>query len=235
MSRLAPVALVVMLLAGCASQSVPVPQPETAQSAGVGMELKVRVSGLATYRADGAFFVRSCTTDTRATCKERLTNSNYGKDGRLYLLNAEPGEYRAVAAAFRSGTPGDQSLYFAYFPSAMADASKVQVRPGQFVYAGSYRLSAFLGLCPDKAEPAQLKYAEMLEPGTPKCGFFKTLMHKLATGDYLFIGGTAYPVGTQTFHYRGASFEKSAEPTDASNFRNAARRDLSGAGWSIGD
>lgn len=232
MPRLAQIALVAMLLAGCAGQSVPVPRPETAQSAGVGMELKVRLYGLATYRADGAFFVRSC-PDASAACEERPIVSNYGKDGRLYLLNVEPGEYRAVAAAFRSGAPGDQSLYFAYFPSAMTDASKVQVRPGQFAYAGSYLLSAAPGLCPDKAEPSQLKYAEMIEPGTPKCGFFKTLLHKMATGDYLFIGGTAYPVGTQTFHYRGTTFERRAEPANASKFRNAARSDLTGAGWVI--
>lgn len=235
MPRLAQAAAVLLLLAGCASQPVPVPPPATPHSAGLGMALKVRVSGLASYRADGAFFVRRCAADAGAACTERLVASNYGKDGRLYLLNAEPGEYRAVAAAFRSGAPGDRSLYFAYFPAAMREAATVRVDPGQLAYAGSYRLAASIGLCPGQAEPAQLQYAEMLEPGTPKCGFFKTLLHQLATGDYLFIGGTAYPVGTQTFHYRGASFEKSTEPAEAREFRNAARRDLGGAGWVIGE
>ncbi len=235
MSGAAPIAVVLMLLAGCAAQSVPVPRPQSTQSAAVGMALKVRISALATYRADGAYFVRSCATGAGEACEERLTGSNYGKDGRLYLLNAEPGEYRAVAAVFRSGMPGDRSLYFVYFPRAMADASKVQVRPGQFVHAGSYLLSAFPGLCPGKAEPAQLKYAEMIEPGTPKCGFFKTLLHKLATDDHLFIGGTAYPVGIQTFHYRGDVFERRAEPAAAREFRKAARSDLAGGGWLVGD
>ena len=235
MPRRAPLALVLMLLAGCASQSVPVPRPESAQSAGLGLELKIRVSGLASYRADGAFFVRSCPADAGSACEERLTGSNYGKDGRLYLLNAEPGEYRAVAALFRSGAPGDHNLYFAYFPAAMAEAATVQVRPGQIAYAGSYRLSASPGLCPEQAEPAQLKYAEMLEPGTPKCGLLKILRHQLVTGEYQLIGGTAYPVGSQTFHYRGTAFERRAGPSDAEQFRNAASGDLSGAGWAIGD
>jgi len=235
MPRLAQAAAVLLLLAGCASQPVPVPPPATPHSAGLGMALKVRVSGLASYRADGAFFVRRCAADAGAACTERLVASNYGKDGRLYLLNAEPGEYRAVAAAFRSGAPGDRSLYFAYLPAAMREAATVRVDPGQFAYAGSYRLAASIGLCPGQAEPAQLQYAEMLEPGTPKCGFFKTLLHKLATDDHLFIGGTAYPVGIQTFHYRGDVFERRAEPAAAREFRKAARSDLAGGGWLVGD
>ncbi len=48
MSGAAPIAVVLMLLAGCAAQSVPVPRPQSTQSATVGMALKVRISALAT-------------------------------------------------------------------------------------------------------------------------------------------------------------------------------------------
>lgn len=223
-------ALLVLLLGGCASQ--PVPRPSDPQSSALGVELKVRVSGLVTYRADTIFFIRAC-DGAGIGCEQPLIGSSYARDGRIYLLNAPPGDYRAVAAMFYSGTPGDKSLYFAYFPEALSTATRVRLRPGTLAYAGSYVLATTYGVCPQTAEPDQLRYAELIEPGTAKCGLLASMLGKLSRGDYLFIGGTAYPLNGQTFHYRGGSFTKQPEPAGERAFREAARGDLGGAGWAL--
>lgn len=222
------IGLAALFLTGCAGVALSIPSPFDQGSAGLVINLKVRVSGIATYRADVVYFVKDCPNSSESC--DRLFSSNYAKDGRVYLLNAEPGEYRAVATAFESGMFGDSSLYFAYFPSQLSIDSATRVHPRHLADAGSYLLAASLGVCPESAEPDQLRYAALIEPGTPKCGFFNTLMHKLGSADYIFIGGKAYSVGKQTFHYRATAYEKQA--TDSPyDFLEAARRDLAGTGW----
>lgn len=222
--------LTLLIVAACAEVPT-VPPPGGEQSAALGIVVEVRVSGLATYRADAAYFVKRCPANE--ACDERLILSSYGKDGRIYLLNAEPGEYGAVAVAFESGMPGDKSLYFAYFPDALTKASVTPIKGKGLAYAGHYKLAASLGLCPDNAEPGQLKVAQMIEPDSPKCGFWQPLVHKLSKGDFVFIGGKAYAVGKQAFHYRGTHFEATNNATDAAEFFEQARADLSEAGWVI--
>ena len=219
-----------LLLHGCASQ--PLPAPQTAQGTALGMQMKVRLYGVTSYRVDALYFLRDCSDADRA-CDAALITSSYATEGRVYLLNAEPGSYRAVAAMFRSGLAGDPSLYFVYFPQALVEATRVSLQPGRFAYAGSYLLDASRGVCPETADTDQLRYAEMLEAGTPKCGFWKPLLHTLATGDYIFLAGTAYPVGTQTFHHRGSDFQRFGDPAAAAAFGEAARSDLGAAGWSL--
>lgn len=215
-----------LFVAGCASLP-PASPPASENSSALGMFVEVRVSGLATYRADTVYFIKRCPAS--GPCDDRLIPSNYAKDGRVYLLNAEPGEYRAVLAAFESGVPGDRSIYFAYFPESLVARSATAIESKGLVYAGRYKLFASLGLCPDNAEPGQLKYAQVIEPDSPKCGFWQPLAYKLSKADFIFIGGKAYSVGKQTFHYRGTTYEATRD--DASEFSARAQVDLSGAGW----
>lgn len=229
-TRFAAIVLALSFLAGCATVSRPIPPPQQADSAGLLLGLKVRLSGMANYRADTVYFARQC-QPAEKNCDDKLLTSSFASDGRIYLLNALPGRYQAVAASFGSGMPGDNSLYFAYFPASLSQASSVQVQAGQLSYAGSYLLSAVVGVCPESAEPAQLAYAEQLEPGTPKCGFFKTLLHKIATGNFIIIAGSAYPVGTQTFHYRGTSFQQEQAAGDWSAITQQVQGDLAGSPW----
>lgn len=224
------VTVAALSLVGCASTVSPIPPPKDSDSAGLVIDLKVRVSGLATYRADVVYFVKSC-SDVPSRCDDHLITSNYAKEGRVYLLNVPPGEYHAVAAAFESGVFGDTSLYFAYFPSSLVNESSLQVVPRRLVYGGIYLVSASLGVCPESAESSQLKYAEMIEPGTPKCGFFRTLMHKLGSSDYMFVGGKAYSVGKQTYHYHGTTYEKQKVQGGELGSFGAVLNDLVGTGW----
>lgn len=219
-----------LLLGGCATV-LPVPAPHDQESAGLMIEVKVRVSNLATYRADAVYFVKNCVEGVGGQCDERLIASSYAKEGRVYLLNVPPGEYRAVATSFMSGVWGDNGLYFAYFPSALAKDSTIRVGPRQLAYLGAFLLSASYGVCSDTAEASQIKYAELIEPGTPKCGWLKTTMHKLGSGDYVFIGGKAYVAGKVTFHYQGGAYEKQNVLPGALGWRSLVRNDLNGSGW----
>lgn len=231
MNKLYALSSALFLIAACSSVPT-VPHPDNEQASALGIFVKVRVSGLASYRADIVYFVRKCPANE--TCEEKLLPSDYAKDGRVYLLNVAPGEYRAVAAAFESGMLGDNSLYFAYFPESLRNNSAIIVRTPGFAYIGSYAVAATMGLCPDEAEPAQLKYAEMIEPETPKCGFWQPLLHKLAKADLIFIGGKAYSVGKQTFHYRATAYELTQSTDDVSTPVEQAQMDLGGAGWKFG-
>lgn len=230
MSRHVLIVLTALFIAGCASAPPQIPIPQNPDSAGIGIHLRVRVSGLATYRADIVYFVKNCLEPVER-CDDRLLASNFAKDGRIYLLNAEPGKYRAVAAAFESGVLGDNSLYFTYFPGSLTNETVVDVWPGRLANAGSYLVSASYGLCPDNAEARQLQDAEIIERGTPKCGLFRSLLGKLGSGNYVFIGGKAYAAGTQTYHYRGTGFEKQQTPLGSPGFLEAARSDLAGSAW----
>lgn len=222
--------VVLLLLASCAT-APSVPPPVNPQSSALGLYVEVRVSGIATYRADALYFVKRCVANE--PCEDHLISSNFAKDGRVYLLNAEPGEYLAVAAAFESGMLGDSSIYFAYFPASLVDASATAIKTTGLTYAGHYKLFASMGLCADSAEPGQLKYAQMIEPDTPKCGFWQPLAHKLSKGDFIFIGGKAYSVGKQTFHYRGTTYEATQNAGDVGEFFERAQADLAVAGWKV--
>lgn len=225
------IALAALIATGCASIATRISSPKDSESAGLVIYLKVRVLGLATYRVDSVYFVKSCSDSDRNCDDSRLITSNYAKEGRVYLLNADPGEYRAVAVAFESGVFGDSSLYFTYLPKSLTNESAVQVQPRHLAYAGSYLVSATSGVCPDTAEPGQLKYAEIIQPGSPKCGVFKTLMHKLGGGDYLIVGGKAYLIGKQTYHYRGTTYENQQNSESMPSFLESAGNDLAGTGW----
>lgn len=222
--------LAVVSLTGCASMAPQIPPPHDSDSAGLFIDIKVRVSGLLTYRADIVYFVKNC-LEKSEQCDNRLIASNYAKEGRIYLLNATPGEYRAVAAAFDAGIPGDDNLYFTYFPNSLINSASIQAAPNSLAFAGSYLVSASYGVCPDSAEAIQLKYAELIEPGTPKCGLFKMTMHKLASGDFIFVGGKAYSVGKQTYHYRGTAYEKQDALGGQTDYFESASNDLIGTGW----
>lgn len=234
MSKIRYYAFAVMLISGCASNPVAVPNPYNSESAGVGVALKVNLSGMITYRADTIYFVRGC-PDAEENCGSQFVRSNYAKDGRIYLLNAEPGEYMAVAAAVDINVLGDHSVYFVYFPGTLAEKTKIKVRPGRLENAGNYVVSAAYGVCPENAEADQLKHAEMMAPGVPKCGFWNILAYQLATSNYIFIAGKAYTAGTQIFHYRGTGFEELQNAGDPLEFYRNANSDLSGAGWNVNE
>ena len=180
-----------------------------------------------TYSADVVYFSKYCAAPE--PCDNKIYISNYSKDGRIYWLDAPPGEYVAVAAAFRLFA--DPNNYITYFPEAIIRKTLMRVEKGGFVYLGDYTLDMFLGVCPDKADASQLRYAELFAPGAEKCGFFKIIGEKLSTTPVLFIGNHAYAAAGGDFHYRGELRQMGLDDDLMLAFVAKARKDLQARGW----
>jgi len=180
-----------------------------------------------TYKADAVYFARRCTPPE--PCDSNIYISNYAKDGRLYWLDAPPGEYVAVATSFRQFA--DPNNYIVYFPEDVIQKTRVRVDKGSFNYLGDYTLDMFLGVCPDKADKSQLLYAELFAPNTPKCGFMNIIGSKLASTPVVFIGNQAYAAGGGDYHYRGTLRQFGRDSTLLHDFISSAGKDLEGKGW----
>ena len=59
-----------------------------------------------------------------------LIQANYFEDGYVYLLNARPGRYAAVAASSRT-KGGATSEFIAYFPAEAIEQTIVELEPGR--------------------------------------------------------------------------------------------------------
>jgi hypothetical protein len=90
--------------------------------------------------------------------QSQVIESNFARKGRLYLLNALPGKYVAIASA-----RWDQyGTYLTLFSKELIEATRVEVVPGKLVFMGSYFVREPYGM--GSADPIQNHYAELLEP-----------------------------------------------------------------------
>ncbi len=225
--RLAMLAISVSLsFFGCATFKQ-VPRMKERNSSGVGLSVKLRgPAHFPTYKARSVYFAK---VDDINIKKDAVYESNFSKDGRVYLLNASPGEYVAVAASYSMLLSPD--LYITYFPKELVNLTRVRVDDGAFVYAGNYHVAMNVGICEEKADEIQIYYAEKFAPGQPKCGMVKMLTHELNTRSIVFIGSHAYSFDATKYHYRGALLKADHESSDKVEFMRKAQEDLSGGGW----
>lgn len=213
--------LSVLFIAGCAS--MPIPRMEDPQTSVIGIQIETQAPvGIFSHKPDRIFFVRIDNEDD--ITQNLVIPSNFAKDGRIYLLNARPGKYAAVAA-FRSQAglpfapapqPGisvsvtvGKTGYTTYFSKELIEATKINVVPGEVVFMGSYVVKQSVGL--ENAEPIQNHYANLLAPGSSKSGF-----GHLLSGDY---------------HYRGMTGEAKRDSDARTEFIKKARGDLAEGGW----
>ncbi len=211
----------VLLVAGCAP--MPVPKMDDPQTSVVGIQVETQAPvGIFSNKPDRIFFVRI--DGAGDLTQNQVIPSNFAKDGRIYLLNAKPGKYAAVAA-FRSQAgspfapapqPGvsvsvsvGKTGYTTYFSKELIEATKIDVGRGEFAFMGSYVVKQSVGLI--DAEPVQNHYAELLAPGSSKSGF-----GHLLSGDY---------------HYRGAVNEAKRDSDARAEFLRKAKEDLAESGW----
>jgi len=147
--------ILVLFLAGCAA--VPVPKMEQTDASGIAISVKVKAPpfGFPTESAVKVFFARI--DGSGSIQQSEVIPSNYNKDGRVYLLNATPGEYVAVAASLprQSASPGPAApglsvtvtltkQNITFFQKEVVDQIRVSVGKAQMVCAGDYILSASL-------------------------------------------------------------------------------------------
>ena len=213
------VILSILLITGCAS--MPVPRMADPQASAIGIQIKTQAPiGIFSNKPDRIYFVKL--DNEGDITQNQFAPSNFAKDGRIYLLNAEPGKYAAVAA-FRSQAgspfaPAPQSGvsvsigrtgYTTYFSKELIEATKIDVGRGEVVFMGSYVVNQSVGL--EDAEPIQNHYAELIAPGSSKSGF-----GHLLSGDY---------------HYRGMVSDSKRDSDARTEFFEKARDDLEEGGW----
>ena len=135
------------MTAGCVT--VPVPKMEQQEASGIAISVKIKPPiGWPSKDADKVYFAK---LDSRGDIQQsEVIPSNYGKDGRIYLLNVTPGDYVAVVAWNKGAAPAPMqpglSVTFnpgriVFFPKDLVELTRVSVGKGQVACVGSYVLS----------------------------------------------------------------------------------------------
>ncbi len=178
-----------------------IPHPEDPERSVIGIQIELQ-GGILSQKPDSVFFVAM--ENEGAISQDYVFPSTFANGGRVYLLNARPGKYAAVAT-FRSqmNTTG----FTTYFSKDLVGATRVDVRPGEAVFMGSYVVHMSTGL--KKAEPIQRHYADVL--ARQKAGV-----------SHLLPGGV---------HYLGALGTAKRNSDARTAFLKHARDDLAEGGW----
>ncbi|MEZ5330977.1 MAG: hypothetical protein R2991_02745 [Thermoanaerobaculia bacterium] len=139
--RPAPRAAILLLAAGllvAAADPAP-PDPEPGKGA-IGVSLRGWSPGGADrLEAVEVRFVRADRGDGPYLSNDLIESNYAGKDGRVYLLNAEPGEYAAVAFRTRGGSLfAVRDKQWLFHEKKLIDATTVTVHAGALSFAGDY-------------------------------------------------------------------------------------------------
>lgn len=208
--------LLAAILAGGACRSIPVaPANDDASAVGIAVQIRAPI-GFPTYSADTVYFQRRC--PEARECDRQLHASNHATRGRLYWLNALPGDYVAVAASFT--VLGHPTLYVTYFPDELVRQTSVRISEGSFAYAGTYVLGTRIGICPAHADQTQVETARSLGMSLPGCGLVDMFFGMLAAG-------------TTTYSYRGEIEIARHADADRAEFLERAQVDLAASGWRV--
>lgn len=170
---------------GCAS--VPPPERTDVNASIIGIKVKIRAPLMKVFGtpAEIVYFVRTDTEDPLV--KDTLIPSNYASGGYLYLLNAPPGRYSAVAASYTAqsapmgstanlggGFSVSTSVSYSagimtYFPSDAIEKALVTVEPSSVVFMGEFVLDRALSM--NDADEAQMYYYRQVAPGAEDRNF----------------------------------------------------------------
>lgn len=217
-----------IILVGCATVQ-PVPQLTRPESSGLGIAIKLRAPiTWFSKEPDVIYFAKvDEEQDLLQPQKHQIIQSNYAKDGRVYLLNAPPGTYVAVAAflsqapVLPAAPPGPgvsvsfsivtgRRGYTTYFPKDVVEQTRIKVGERDFAFMGSYVVDQSVGL--GEADPVQTHYSNIIAPGAGRGG----LLGQMFSGDY---------------HYRGTNYEVKNDDQTRNEFFGKAREDLAEGGW----
>lgn len=195
------VALALLALMGCATG---LPTRSGPDRGGIGISVQVRPpNGLVifTRASQRVYFVR-LDGEKGPFTQDQFILSNYSAEGWVYLLDAPPGRYAAVASVFSRL----RKEYVTIFSKQLIEATAVTVSPGAMAFMGEHFLRASSGF--DDADSAQRHYLKVIWPSA----------------------FTATAPTAVTF-YVGSAFETKRDQETEIRFLNTATGHFQGTEW----
>lgn len=219
------VALALLALSACAG--VPPPRPLDSQSAAIGISVSLKAPiRLFSSAPDRIYFVKVEREEDLYTQGQQYTLSNYVEGDHVYLLNAPPGRYVAVAAARKQpvqrmsgGTlmaTGEEHEYTTFFSKEIIKLTEVTAAPGTIVFMGKYVVNTSAGLT--DADDAQLHYFHLVAPNA-----------LIGPG---VAAGVLSAMFSGEFFYRGMLAEGTRDKQAEDQFLGKAIEDLREGAWS---
>jgi len=197
-------ALAVLALAGCATG---LPARSGPERGGIGISVQVRPPiGLAIFtRASQRVYFTRVDGEQGLFAQDHVILSNYSADGWVYLLDAPPGRYAAVASV--SSKQGKD--YVTVFSKQLIEATVVTVSPGAMAFMGEYLVDTSYSV--EHADTAQRHYLKVIRPSA-------------------IIGFTA-TLPTNVMFYRGSALEAKRDQATEMRFLSTAAGHLQGSEW----
>lgn len=147
------------------AKAQPVPEPDSARATiAVSIEGKPP-AGFGKMTGVQVSFVR-VQDDEDILNAEYVITSNYSRNGQVYLLNARPGRYVAVATQFARRVGFD---YHAFFSMDMIPQTEITVSAGEMVFMGSFSVNTSTKM--SEADAAQSHYFRLVLPTEATQGF----------------------------------------------------------------
>ncbi|MCB1307815.1 MAG: hypothetical protein KDK30_06535 [Leptospiraceae bacterium] len=223
--------IAVSLSAGCKSGPPVMPAAENSTLLAIQLELAPPLSLFGNKEPEKVFFVR--VLDDNLMSRHGMIESTWARDNRVYLLNAEPGVYIAVAGQYSittegqttsttSGnvtvsttTGGGTNYYTTFFPEEVVQNTRIVVEPNKVTFMGKYVLGMEQGY--DSMDEMQKHYVEQMFPGA-----IQAAANRSAAMGFL----TAQP------HYRGVVKSQILPADGMAQFTSLARGDFGETPWS---
>jgi hypothetical protein len=192
-----------LALAACAAP--PPPGPAREDSAALAVSIRtVRPNEASRRHATAVLFVR-VEGDGDPIRAEPVIDSNHESGGLVYLLDAEPGTYAAVASTEKH----DGRTYLNYFPAELIRKTLTKVEAGGFAYMGTVDLDVIrIG---GSHDAAQRHFEALLAPRYRS----KSVAYRIFDRSRFFLG--------KKFAYRRDDPAREAK----------AREHLAAGGWSL--
>ena len=144
----------------------PLPQPDPERGS-IGVTIRaIPPAKFGKMAAMQVYFVRLAEGEDVLDA-EYVIPSSYSNKKQVYLLNAKPGRYVAVAARLKGGGVGWE--YEAFFSMEMLPEMEVTVVPGKLVFMGDFVLNTSTKMA--EADRAQSHFYRLILPDVAGKGF----------------------------------------------------------------
>jgi len=147
---------------------------ETKDSSVIGISIRTITLKIFNNKPETVYFVKLDEKDEN-NLGNKIIPSNYARGDYVYLINARPGKYAAVASFF---TQTDNS-YNSFYDAAIIKSTVIDVGPNQIVFAGKLsienKMKNLYQNIEQNGDKAQLHYYNLLKSfmyGTFYCGAY---------------------------------------------------------------